>query len=77
MNTITSSDLLRIDNDADGTPRYVIHFLWVASDYDTALYLAKKSGGKKYHNKKYGGGIAFASYSTERVIEIINNLINI
>lgn len=32
--------------------------------YTTALKKAKKLGGRKYHNKSYGGGIVFQSYNT-------------
>ena len=31
--------------------------------YNEALLKAKKIGGKKFHNKKYGGGIVFQSYN--------------
>lgn len=61
--TITSNDFMRIDNDTNGNPRYVIHWLAVADTYDKALKIAKRIGGKKYHNKKYGGGIVFQSYN--------------
>ena len=41
--------------------RVVIHFLTLSKDYDEALRIAKKIGlgARKYHNKKFGGGIAF------------------
>ena len=31
--------------------------------YDLTLKIAKEMGGKKYHNKKFGGGIIFQSYN--------------
>lgn len=65
----------RIDNDVNGNPRYVCHFLCLltgaereayASDrYAIACKRANKVGGRKYHNKQYGGGIAFQSYSLD------------
>jgi len=55
----------RINNDTNGNPRFVIHYLQLADSYDRALYLSRKLGGRKFHNKKYGGGIAFQSYNTE------------
>lgn len=65
----------RIDNDVNGNPRYVCHFLNINGDYDTAVAMAKKIGGKRYHNKRYGGGIVFQSYNiadTERrILELI------
>lgn len=80
---MTKIDWTRIDNDANGHPRYVCHFLelntqaekdasiWgdngysLAMKYDIALSRAKKIGGKKYHNRHYGGGIVFVSYNLE------------
>lgn len=55
----------RINNDTNGNPRFVVHYLQVAETYERALYLARKIGGRKFHNKQYGGGIAFQSYNTE------------
>jgi len=80
MNTKTSTiNFTRIDNDINGNPRYVCHFLNIAGDYDTAVKLANKIGGKKYHTKRYGGGIVFQSYniaSTEKsILQIANKLI--
>jgi hypothetical protein len=66
----------RITNDYNGNPRYVIHFLELLNDeerinlpfnlkYVYALKKAKKIGGKKFHNKQYGGGIVFQSYNLQ------------
>lgn len=65
-------ELTRINNDINGNPRYVVHFLQLlneeeksflplSKEYIYALKKAKKIGGKKYHNKQYGGGVAFGS----------------
>lgn len=70
----------RITNDVNGNPRYVTHFYSLLKDnedYDTsgvllsidnkynlALVRAKGLGGKRYHNKQFGGGIVFQSYNT-------------
>ena len=56
-------DFTRINNDINGNPRYVCHFLNIADNYNTAIKLANKIGGRKYHNKTYGGGIVFQSYN--------------
>jgi hypothetical protein len=61
----------RINNDTNGNPRYVVHFLQLADTYERALYLGRKLGGRKFHNKQYGGGIAFQSYNTEQLPERI------
>jgi len=67
----TLIDFIRVNNDTNGNPRYVCHYLNFIgseekSDYSLALYRAKKIGGKKFHNKQYGGGIVFQSYNIER-----------
>ncbi len=54
----------RINNDGNGNPRYVCHFLNIASTYKEALEIARKIGGRKFHNKQYGGGIVFQTYKT-------------
>ncbi len=51
----------RINNDSNGNPRYVVHFLQLADTYARALFLARQLGGRKFHNKQFGGGIAFQS----------------
>lgn len=87
---ITENDFTKIKHDINGNPRYVIHFLQclpdrIRSDYQTmtisekykyACKLMNKIGGKKFHNKQYGGGIVFQSCSlddTIRHIEWIRN----
>jgi hypothetical protein len=68
--------LTRINNDTNGNPRYVVHFLDFLNDeenefldfskkYEYALKKAKKIGGRKFHNKQYGGGVVFQSYNTQ------------
>ena len=61
----------RINNDTNGNPRYVVHYLQMAETYERALYLSRQLGGRKFHNKQYGGGIAFQSYNTEKLAERI------
>lgn len=77
-------DFTRINNDTNGNPRYVCHFLafitdedreagWMAlqSNYDLALARSRQFGGKKFHNKQYGGGIVFQSYNIDGLGEKI------
>lgn len=61
----------RINNDTNGNPRYVCHYLQIADTYERALFLARKIGGRKFHNKQYGGGIAFQSYNIDKIAEKI------
>lgn len=67
-------DFTRINNDTNGNPRYVCHFLTFITDKDScpasfslALIRARKLGGTKFDNKQYGGGIAFQSYNTDKL----------
>ena len=74
--------LTRVNNDVNGNPRYVVHFLEFLNNeensflpfskkYEYALKKAKKIGGRKFHNKQYGGGIVFQSYNTDNLKEQI------
>ena len=77
--------LTRIKNDTNGNPRYVAHFLaidvhgWqsnigLSDRYSIAVSLAKRIGGKRFHNKQFGGGIVFQSYCTGELMESINRI---
>lgn len=67
-------DWTRIDNDSNGNPRYVCHSLVIHECYVTAVKLANKIGGRKYHNKQYGGGIVFQSYNINETEKAIHNI---
>ena len=82
--------LTRLNNDVNGNPRYAIHFLKLNTRaeknrtefnysttnlYDIAVKRAKQLGGKRYHNKQYGGGIVFQSYNTTALLDSIETLI--
>lgn len=83
MYKLTVENLTRVNNDVNGNPRYVFHFLALANDndsintrYNNAVAVAKKLiGGKKYHTKSYGGGIVFQSYNVKGELEILNKYI--
>jgi hypothetical protein len=49
----------RIRADANGNSRHVCHWTEVAGSYDRALELCRPLGGRRFHNKSYGGGIVF------------------
>lgn len=73
---ITIEDFTRVNNDTNGNPRYVLHFLAfittkdsdydISGKYELALKRSRKFGGRKFHNKQYGGGIVFQSYNVQR-----------
>lgn len=77
--------LTSINTDSNGHPRFVCHFLnfikpsdrnlTVDEKYQIALKRAKVIGGKKFHNKQYGGGIAFQSYNVTDLQQNIQMLI--
>jgi len=81
---ITEDNFTRIGSDLNGNPRYVIHFLsccpesWkggISERYTKVCKLMNKIGGRKFHNKQYGGGIVFQSYSLKDTIRSIEELI--
>lgn len=92
MNTTTHQQIefTRIDNDRNGTPRYVCHFLRLLKEiekgdnwdvdlgvkYKRAVKRANSIGGHKYHTKNYGGGIVFQSYNIADTAKQIKSLIN-
>lgn len=78
----------RVNNDTNGNPRYVCHFLTFITEkdkftsldkrYELALKRSRALGGRKFHNKQYGGGIVFQSYNLptleQDIIELISKL---
>jgi hypothetical protein len=92
---MTTETFTRVNNDVNGNPRYVCHFLNLLTDkeqndirenskpfesvndmYNFALQRAKAIGGRKFHNKQYGGGIVFQSYNLQQTIKDIENAKN-
>ena len=70
-------DFTRVKNDVNGNPRYVCHWLnFNTETYEEALEIAKELGGRKFHNKQYGGGILFRSvYNLQFLNKKINELV--
>lgn len=79
-------ELTRVKGDINGNPRYVCHFLNMLNEsekqmpviegYKIALKRAKKIGGRKFHNKQFGGGIVFQSFNTRDLINSIIETVN-
>jgi hypothetical protein len=72
----------RVNRDINGNPRYVCSFyhllnetesnnydMSVSDQYNLALQKAKSLGGRKYHNKQFGGGIVFSSVFNIKELE--------
>lgn len=82
-------EFTRVNNDVNGNPRYVCHFNdllteaeksdysgdWINNRYALALSRAKKIGGRKFHNKQYGGGIVFQTYNVQDTADRICELL--
>lgn len=80
----------RVNNDINGNPRYVCHFHafitekdranfgWgqISEHYKLAIKRANKLGGRKFHNKQYGGGIVFQSYNIHATEKQIKELMS-
>ncbi len=74
-------NIYRVKNDVNGNPRRVIHFLAflegeecrgnLTEMYERALKKARRFGGRKFHNRQFGGGIVFQAYSDEDVLELV------
>lgn len=50
--------------------------LELSEKYALAVRKSHKIGGRKYHNKQYGGGIVFQSYSLPELEKAINEVKN-
>jgi len=85
-NTERKIEFTRVNNDGNGNPRYVCHFLSLLNSgelsdisiheqYSKALKRAKTIDGKKFHNNQYGGGVVFQSYNIEETEKQINELL--
>lgn len=48
----------------------------VSSKYAFAVKRANKIGGKRFHNKQYGGGIVFQASSPSEIEPYIKDLLN-
>jgi hypothetical protein len=78
--------LYRQTTNTHGHPRFAVHFLSLLTKaecnsddsipnlYALALSKAKKLGGKKYHNKKFGGGIIFTTFDEHELEKQLKEL---
>jgi hypothetical protein len=60
------------DNDREKVKDMGINF--ISELYSIAVKKANKIGGRKYHNKSYGGGIVFQSYNTDDLSDKIHKI---
>ena len=73
-----NGEFYRVNNDSNGNPRYVTHYLAFLNDselglndYDTAKKRANALGFRVYKGKDFGGGFVVQSYNLENDIERI------
>jgi hypothetical protein len=69
-------EFTRVASDSNGNPRFVCHFLSFIGEkdkdielgqkYELALARSRQLGGRKFHNKQYGGGIVFQMYDGQQ-----------
>ncbi len=67
--------MIRVKNDVNGNSRHVVHWLGlepatpegldISARYDRVLRAARTVGGRKFHNRQYGGGVVFQAYACE------------
>jgi hypothetical protein len=55
----------RVDNDVNGNPRYILHYLAFDNDYATAKDIANSLGWSVYRAKSHGGCFVGQSYSAD------------
>ena len=60
--SVSGVEFYQVNNDVNGNPRYVVHFLAFASDYETAKQRANSIGFKVYRGRDFGGGFVGQSY---------------
>jgi hypothetical protein len=68
--TITTKDnhaytFERVNNDVNGNPRYIVHWLDLGLDTYEHTPETRKAGLSKYRAKSYGGGFVFSSYNLQ------------
>ena len=78
-------EFTKINNDVNGNPRYVVHFLDletsdingdVLNRYNKTVDKYRCIGARKYNTKKYGGGVVFQTYNLESLKNEINQIKN-
>lgn len=75
---MTQIDSTRINNDVNGNPRFVVHYLafntpeeinssfltWANQKYAIAAMRTKCIGARAYRGRDFGGGVVFQSYQS-------------
>ena len=64
----------RVNSDAYGNPRYVLHFHAFADNYEQARVIANSIGWSVYRAKSHGGCFVGQSYSLQDTAKRINEV---
>jgi hypothetical protein len=62
------------ESDREEAQKYGINYISIL--YQIVVKKANRIGGRKYHTKKYGGGIVFQSYNTDELRKQLLELSN-
>ena len=68
MNVLVNGEQIevtRVNNDVNGNPRYVVHFLSLGLKDYASTKETREAGFKIYRGKEYGGGFVFSSYNVQ------------
>lgn len=87
------TEITRLKQDVNGNSRHAVHFLDLEPDalrevlqrmtlterYAQVVKLSNALGGRRYHNKSYGGGVAFQAQEHEmpRIIERVRAMVTL
>ncbi len=79
---VSGIEFFRVNNGANGNPRYVVHYshipinedVPVFNQYKEALNKARQIGGRKYTAKWFGGGIVFQAHLLHELAAAIHGL---
>lgn len=64
-------EVKRTNNDINGNPRYLVHFLALGLKDYKATSKTRKAGLTIYKGKSFGGGFVFQSYNVKDSLEFI------
>ena len=64
-------NVFRVNNDVNGNPRYVAHYLDFGIESYRATALTRKAGLSIYRAKWFGGGFVFQSYNIHATLRFI------
>lgn len=70
-----NTEVEKTDNPISATPIFKVNDS-LDNRYKLAVNRAKMLGGRKYHNKQFGGGVVFQSYNLQDLCNKINNLLS-